>query len=49
MLSTDPPFLHRQDNPERALGYFLGGYEPPGTPNWHPVLKKDSPKIDIPF
>ena len=32
-----------------ALGYFLGGYVPPGTPNWHPVLKKISPKIDIPF
>ena len=23
-----------------TLGYFLGGYVPPGTPNWHPVLKK---------
>ena len=23
-----------------ALGYFLGGYVPPGTPNWHPVLEK---------
>ena len=22
----------------RALGYFLGGYVPPGTPNWHPVV-----------
>ena len=32
-----------------ALGYILGGYVPPGTPNWHPVLKKISPKIDIPF
>ena len=32
-----------------ALGYFLGGYVPPGTPNWHPVLKKISPKIDPPF
>ena len=31
------------------LGYFLGGYVPPGTPNWHPVLKKNSPKIDTPF
>ena len=20
-----------------TLGYFLGGYVPPGTPNWHPV------------
>ena len=26
-------------------GYFLGGYVPPGTPNWHPVLKKISSKI----
>ena len=32
-----------------ALGYFLGGYMPPGTPNWHPVQKKNSPKIDTPF
>ena len=26
--------------PRGALEYFLGGYVPPGTPNWHPVLKK---------
>ena len=32
-----------------ALGYFFGGYVPPGTPNWHPVQKKTSPKIDTPF
>ena len=32
-----------------ALGYFLGGYVPPGIPNWHPVLEKISPKIDTPF
>ena len=42
-----------------ALGYFLGGYVPPGTPNWHPVLKKIPlkliprsrirPKTDTPF
>ena len=32
-----------------ALGYFWGGYVPPGTPNWHPVLKKISPKTDTPF
>ena len=32
-----------------ALGYFLGGYVPPGTPNWHPVLKKIFPKIDTLF
>ena len=31
------------------LGYFFGGYVPPGTPNWHPVPKKNSPKIDTPF
>ena len=29
----------------RALGYFLGGYVPPGTPNWHPVLEKFSLKL----
>ena len=32
-----------------ALGCFLGGYVPPGTPNWHPVLEKFSPKIDTLF
>ena len=32
-----------------ALGYFLGGYMPPGTPNWHHVLKIIRPKIDTPF
>ena len=26
-----------------ALGYFLDGHLPPGTPNWHPVLKTISP------
>ena len=35
--------------PGGALGYFSGGYVPPGTPNWHPVLKKISPEIDTPF
>ena len=35
--------------PGGAFGYFLGGYVPPGTPNWHPVLEKISPKIDTPF
>ena len=28
-----------------TLGYFLGGYVPPGTPNWHPVLKKNPLKL----
>ena len=32
-----------------AFGYFLGGYVPPRTPNWHPVLEKIFPKIDTPF
>ena len=32
-----------------VLGKFLGGYVPPGSPNWHPVLEKISPKIDTPF
>ena len=35
--------------PGGALGYFLGGYVPPGIPNWHPVLEKIYPKIDTPF
>ena len=35
--------------PGGALGYFLGGYVPPWTPNWHPVPKNISPKIDTPF
>ena len=44
------PRKHARDQArEGALGYFLGGYVPPGTPNWHPVLKKISPKIDTPF
>ena len=38
-----------QSRPGGALGYFLGGYVPPGTPNWHPVLEKISRKIDTPF
>ena len=37
---------HIHQPPGGALGYFLGGYVPPGTPNWHPVLKKISLKID---
>ena len=32
-----------------ALGYFLGGYVPPGTPNWHPVLKTFPLKLTAPF
>ena len=32
-----------------ALEYFLGRYVPPGTLNWHPVLKTISPKIDTLF
>ena len=31
------------------LGIFFGWYLPPGTPIWHPVLKKIFPKTDTPF
>ena len=31
------------------LGIFLGGYVLLGTLNWHPVIKKISPKIDTTF
>ena len=31
-------FSSRNKTRGGALGYFLGGYVPPGTPNWHPVL-----------
>ena len=41
--------LLMESRPGGALGYFLGGYVPPGTANWHPVLKKISPKIDTPL
>ena len=41
--------INPNPRPGGALGYFLGGYVPPGTPNWHPVLKNISPKIDTPF
>ena len=40
---------YRVTKPGGALGYFLGEYVPPGTPNCHPVLEKSSPKIDTPF
>ena len=45
-------------SPGGALGYFLGGYVPPGTQNWHPVLQmgqffiarsRISPETDTPF
>ena len=42
-------FLYISLTPGGALGYFLGGYVPPRTPNWHPVLEKISPKIDTLF
>ena len=31
------------------LGFFWVGMCRVGLPNWHPVLKKISPKIDTPF
>ena len=42
-------YVHLDPGGRGALGYFLGGYVPPGTPNWHPILKRNSPKIDTPF
>ena len=42
-------FLNQLNCLGGALGYFLGGYVPPGTPNWHPILEKISPKTDTPF
>ena len=32
-----------------ALGYFFFFFLPPGTPNWHPLLKIISSKINTPF
>ena len=50
---TFPFFLFSVTFPVKSpgghLGIFLGGYVPPGTPNWHPVLQKIPPKIDTPF
>ena len=47
--ATKPAMKKECDPRGGALGYFLGGYVPPGTPNWHPVLEKISLKIDTPF
>ena len=47
--TTAAPALYIVGPGGGALGYFLGGYVPPGTPNWHPVPKKISPKIYTPF
>ena len=52
MLVTRKPFFSTfmlSKLPGGALGYFLGGLIPPGTPNWHPVLEKISPRTDTPF
>ena len=43
------PLRLQSDPGGGALRYFLGGFVPPGTPNWHPVLGKISPKIDTPL
>ena len=48
-FSPAPAYFLYGGDPGGALGYFLGGYVPPGTPNWRPVLKKISPKTDTPF
>ena len=52
ILNTSGGFRTSDSGPPGGghLGrYFLGRYVPPGTPNWHPVLKKISPKTDTPF
>ena len=43
MISLFELVFHSRGVGGGALGYFLGGYVPPGTPNWHPVLKKKFP------
>ena len=48
-VNSKRPATQATTDPGGALGYFLGGYVPPRTPNWHLVLKKKSPKIDTPF
>ena len=47
--SQESSSINRLNSSRKMHGYFLGGYVPPGTPNWHPVLKKKSLKIDTPF
>ena len=46
LISDSVPVVGPSPGGGGALGYFLGGYVPPGTPNWHPALKKVSPKTD---
>ena len=41
-------WVHETRGGGGARGYFLGGSVPPGTPNWHPGLKKLYAKIDTP-
>jgi len=48
-LCTSRISFRRLGPPGGTLGYFLSGYVLPGTPNWHPVLKKICPKIYTPF
>ena len=44
-IQTKIPSLGGVPGGGGALGYFFGGYVPPGIPNWHPVLKKIPPKL----
>ena len=48
-VGTESTNLEPRYVPGVAHGYFLGGYVPAGAPNWHPVLKKISPKTDTQF
>ena len=48
-VGTESTNLEPRYVPGGAHGYFLGGYVSAGAPNWHPVLKKISPKTDTQF
>ena len=37
-VNSKRPATQATTDPGGALGYFLGGYVPPRTPNWHLVL-----------
>ena len=43
-VNSKRPATQATTDPGGALGYFLGGYVPPRTPNWHLVLKKNVPE-----
>ena len=46
-LEYSPPKTRYE--PRGGTWVFFGWVCTAGTPNWHPVLKKNSPEIDTPF